>query len=227
MQIQQTRGRRRKRWGDAGDDEGNGERARKSRWADSDPKSSGGDTLITNAAAASVDPVMAALGLSSSSAHPTTTAAASAAVGTIPPIGAGAGLDPRATAELTTLQTRLRLANARLSNAHLMAEKFNQGFNQYKERLKTIIEARLMTYKMELKAQIDKLVETELKAQIDKLLDERLMLMAEENARLESKLKGELETIKAEQEQMNGQWTEELNQYEEGFNTIFEERLRP
>ena len=24
---------------------------------------------------------------------------------------------------------------------------------------------------------------------------------------------------------MNGQWTEELNQYEEGFNTIFEERL--
>lgn len=212
--------------GNEGDDDG--ERARKSRWADSDPKSSGGDTLITNAAAAADDPVMVALGLSSSSAHLTTTvAAAAAAVGTIPPIGAGAGLDPRATAELTTLQTRLRLANARLSNAQLMAEKFNQGFNQYKERLKTIIEARLMTYKMELKAQIDKLVETELKAQIDKLLDERLMLMAEENARLESKLKGELETIKAEQEQMNGQWTEELNQYEEGFNTIFEERLRP
>jgi len=123
VQIQQTRGRRRKRWGDAGDDEGNGERARKSRWADSDPKSSGGDTLITNAAA-SADPVMAALGLSSSSAHPTTTAAA-AAVSTIPPIGAGAGLDPRATAELTTLQTRLRLANARLSNLDIEAARID------------------------------------------------------------------------------------------------------
>ena len=132
VQIQQTtRGRRRKRWGDAGDDEGNGERARKSRWADSDPSQTtgGGDnnSALPSTVGASADPVMAALGLSSSSAHPTTTTASTAATvgGTIPPIGAGAGLDPRATAELITLQTRLRLANARLSNLDIEAARID------------------------------------------------------------------------------------------------------
>jgi hypothetical protein len=38
-------------------------------------------------------------------------------------------------------------------------------------------------------------------------------------------LKGELESIKAEQEQKNEQLTEELNQWKEGFKTIFEVRF--
>jgi len=44
--------------------------------------------------------------------------------------------------------------------------------------------------------------------------------------RLHNYMRGELESIKAEQEQKNGQLTEEFNQWKEGFKTIFEERLR-
>ena len=39
------------------------------------------------------------------------------------------------------------------------------------------------------------------------------------------RVRGELESIKAEQEQKNGKLTEELNQWKEGFKKIFEERL--
>lgn len=122
LTTQQMRGRRRKRWGDAGDEEGNGVRARKSRWAESDPSA----TTYENSApltVAAADPVMAALGLSSSSLAPNT--AAVSTMGSIPPIGAGAGLDPRATVELTTLQSRLRLANARLSNLDIEATRID------------------------------------------------------------------------------------------------------
>lgn len=66
---------------------------------------------------------------------PTTTTASAAAVGgTIPPIGAGAGLDSRATAELITPQTRLRRANARLSNLDTEAARIDAPPRDHPDR---------------------------------------------------------------------------------------------
>lgn len=143
---EQTRGRRRKRWGDAGDDEGNGERARKSRWAEADPTPASSSNAPTTA-----DPVMAALGLIAPPPHSVTNGdvvgGGGILPGGMPPIVGGvgpilgtqttalaSGLDPRAAEELAALQSRLRLANARLSNLDLEAARIDALSRDHPDR---------------------------------------------------------------------------------------------
>lgn len=127
QQQQQTR-RRRKRWGDAAggeeDGAGGGERSRRSRWARD------GDGAVPPPPPAA-DPVMAALGLSAQpagvpvggGAGGTGTAGGGAAGAGGLVSGMASGLGPRAAGELAALQSRLRLANARLSNLDVEAAR--------------------------------------------------------------------------------------------------------
>eukprot|EP00584_Thalassiosira_punctigera_P007327 CAMPEP_0172539050 /NCGR_PEP_ID=MMETSP1067-20121228/10324_1 /TAXON_ID=265564 ORGANISM="Thalassiosira punctigera, Strain Tpunct2005C2" /NCGR_SAMPLE_ID=MMETSP1067 /ASSEMBLY_ACC=CAM_ASM_000444 /LENGTH=671 /DNA_ID=CAMNT_0013324673 /DNA_START=63 /DNA_END=2074 /DNA_ORIENTATION=- len=119
------RGRSRKkrsRWASAGDDGGGGGGGRRSRWARDGGNDAAAPAAFAPPPVAPADPVMAALGLSA----PLPSVGASGSI--------GGGVAEEHKEELASLQSRLRVANARLSNLEFEAARIDALPHGHPER---------------------------------------------------------------------------------------------